>query len=73
VGATTLMPPKKRPKGRPKSLVKRGTILSLKGTAEFGTWLAEFAEFCNLTQAETIGQALVAYAETRGFRAPPRR
>ncbi len=68
-----LMPPKKRPRGRPKSEVKRGTIISLKGTPEFGTWLAAFADHCNLSQAETMGQALVSYAEVRGFRPPPKR
>lgn len=72
VGTALLMPGKK-PKGRPKSDVKRGTIIALKGTPEFGTWLAAFAEYCNLSQAECVGQALVNYAEVRGFRAPPKR
>ena len=71
--SAVLMPPKKRAKGRPKSDVKRGTVIALKGTPEFGTWLSAFAEHCNLSQAETMGQSLVAYAEIRGFRSPPKR
>jgi len=53
--------------------VKRGTIVALKGVPEFKTWLDEFARHCGLSTADTIGQSLIAYAEQRGFRPPPRR
>jgi hypothetical protein len=66
-------PMAKKKAGRPRSDVKRGTIVALKGFPEFKVWLDEFAMHCNLTTAETIGQALVVYADKRGFRAPPRR
>jgi len=59
--------------GRPKVDVKRGTIVALKGVPEFKTWLDEFARHCGLSTADTIGQSLIAYAEQRGFRPPPRR
>jgi hypothetical protein len=63
---------KKMP-GRPKATVKRESIVNLKGVPEFKTWLDEFAAYCGLTTADTIGQSLIVYAEQRGFRPPPKR
>lgn len=59
--------------GRPKVAVKRATIVALKGVPEFKAWLDEFAKHCGLSTADTIGMALGAYAEQKGFRPPPRR
>jgi hypothetical protein len=59
--------------GRPKAAIKREPIVNLKGVPEFKTWLDGLAEHCNLTIADTIGQALQYYAEFRAFRPPPRR
>jgi hypothetical protein len=67
-----LMNPKKRP-GRPKSSVRRETVLGLKGTAEWKTWLEQFAVHCRLSMADTIDQALTEKAERSGFRPPPKR
>jgi hypothetical protein len=69
------MPPKtvKRGRGRPKGTAKRETIIALKGLPEFKTWLSEFSSHCGLTQADTVGQALIVYASDRGFRPPPTR
>jgi hypothetical protein len=68
----TMAKPKRGP-GRPKGEVARETIISLKGFPEFKTWLDEFAEYCNLSMADTVGQALLEYAKLRGFRSPPKR
>ncbi len=48
-------------------------MLNLKGVPIYKTWLDEFADHCELSIADTIGQALAHYAERRGFRAPPTR
>ncbi len=64
---------KKAPPGRPKVATKRESIVNLKGVPEFKTWLDELATHCNLSLADTIGQALQSYAEQRGFRPPPKR
>lgn len=65
--------PKKRGPGRPKGNAQRETIIALKGVPEFKTWLSEFADHCGLSQADTVGQALIVYAKDRGFRPPPGR
>jgi hypothetical protein len=59
--------------GRPKAAIKRESIVNLKGVPEFKTWLDGLAQHCNLSIADTIGQAVQYYAEFRGFRAPPKR
>jgi hypothetical protein len=64
---------KKKGPGRPKATIKRESIVNLKGVPEFKTWLDEFSSHCNLSIADTIGQALQNYAEFRGFRPPPKR
>jgi hypothetical protein len=64
---------KKKAVGRPRAATKRGPIVNLKGVPEFKTWLDGFAEHCGLSIADTIGQALLHYAEYRGFRSPPKR
>ena len=66
----TLMAPKKKP-GRPKASIRRETVLGLKGTAEWKTWLEEFADHCRLSMADTIDQSLTEHAERKGFRPPP--
>ena len=71
--ATVMTPPKKRGPGRPKGESQRKTIIALKGVPEFGTWLSEFSDHCGLSQADTVGQALIVYAKERGFRPPPGR
>jgi hypothetical protein len=65
--------PKKRKPGRPKAPNRRDVILGLKGTAEFKTWLEEFAEFCRLSMADTVDQGLTEKADRMGFRPPPKR
>lgn len=71
--ATTMPPPKKRKPGRPKAGLRRETVLGLKGTPEWKTWLEEFAGHCRLSMADTIDQALAEHAEGKGFRPPPKR
>jgi hypothetical protein len=71
--ATGVAMAKKRKPGRPKAEEKREPILTIKGLAEFKEWLAEFADHCGLSQVDTIGQALIAYAKEREFRPPPKR
>jgi hypothetical protein len=65
--------PEKRKPGRPKVNAKREPVVVLKGVPDFKTWLDAFAEHCGLSLADTLGQSLIAYAEQRGFRPPPRR
>jgi hypothetical protein len=67
------MPPQKKPKGRPKSAVQRRTIIALKGTPEFAAWLADFATFARLSQADAVEHGLVCLAREKGFREPPLR
>jgi hypothetical protein len=67
------MPPKKRPKGRPRSAIRRKTVIALKGTPEFSAWLAAFADFCRLSQADAVEHGLVCLAREKGFREPPPR
>jgi hypothetical protein len=67
------MPPKKRAKGRPKASTQRKTIIALKGTPEFAAWLADFAGFCRLSQADAVEHGLVCLAREKGFREPPPR
>jgi hypothetical protein len=67
------MAEKKRKPGRPKGVTRRETVLGLKGTPEWKTWLEKFAEHCRLSMADTIDQALTEQAERKGFRPPPKR
>lgn len=67
------MPAKKRPVGRPKSTTKRVTVIALKGTPEFAAWLASLADYCRLSQADTVEHGLVCLAKEKGFRSAPGR
>lgn len=61
-----------RKRGRPrKSGPVRGTVVALKGTADWKAWLDEFAAHCRLGLADTIEQALMLYAQSREFEPPP--
>jgi hypothetical protein len=66
-------PAPKRGPGRPKSADRRGSIVVLKGLPEYKAWLDALAEHCDRTVAGTMADALAHYAESRGFRSPPRR
>ena len=70
VAVTTMA---KKQVGRPRSTVKRPTILALRGVAEYKTWLDEFAHHVGLSLADTVGMSLQAFAESKGFRPPPKR
>lgn len=66
--------PGRRKRGRPKGGEPvRETVVALKGAAGWKAWLDEFAAHCRLGLADTIEQALLAYARERGFREPPKR
>lgn len=71
--ATVIEMPPKKPRGRPKGATQRKTVIALKGTAEFQAWLADFAEFCHLSQADAVEHGLMCLAEAKGFRKPPNR
>jgi hypothetical protein len=66
-------PSPKRGPGRPKSADRRGSIVVLKGLPEYKAWLDALAEHCDRTVAGTMADALAHYADSRGFRSPPRR
>jgi hypothetical protein len=64
---------KRRP-GRPKRIgPARETVVALKGSPEWKTWLDGFAGHCRLGLADTIEQSLINYAEERVFHPPPKR
>jgi hypothetical protein len=73
VEVVALMAERKRNPGRPKGPLRRETVLGLKGTPEWKTWLQEFSEHCRLSMADTIDQSLTEHAERKGFRPPPKR
>jgi len=71
---TRMAEPMRRGPGRPKGNgPARGTVVALKGTAAWKEWLDGFAAHCRLGMADTIEQALVAYAEERDYPPPPKR
>ena len=51
----------------------RETVVALKGSPEWKTWLDGFAYHCRLGMADTIEQSLVYYARRREYRRPPKR
>ena len=67
------MTEEKRPRGRPKSAAPKANVVAMKGSPEWKTWLDAFSDHCRLGIADTIDQALMFFAENRGFRPPPRR
>lgn len=60
--------------GRPRlAAPRRGTVLAIKGSAEWKSWLDAFSSHCRLGLSDTIEQSLVHYAEKRGYPEPPKR
>lgn len=69
-----MVAPKRRRPGRPKRKgPARETVVALKGSPEWKTWLDVFAGHCRLGLADTIEQSLDFYAVERGFHRPPKR
>ena len=52
---------------------RRETVIAIKGSAEWKSWLDEFSLHCRLGLSDTIEQSLVYYAEERGYPEPPKR
>jgi hypothetical protein len=66
--------PERRKPGRPRRVgPARETVVALKGSPEWKTWLDEFSGHCRLGLADTIEQSLLCYAREREFRGPPKR
>jgi hypothetical protein len=66
--------PKRRRPGRPKrEAPRRETVVAIKGSTEWKSWLDEFSLHCRLGLSDTIEQSLVYYAEDRGYLNPPKR
>jgi hypothetical protein len=64
----------RRKRGRPRRTgPARETVVALKGSPEWKTWLDGFAVHCRLGLADTIEQSLMCYADARGFHGPPKR
>jgi hypothetical protein len=64
----------RRGPGRPKKKGPgRETVVSMKGTTEWKTWLDGFASHCRLALADTIEQSLLNYAKERDYEGPPKR
>jgi hypothetical protein len=69
-----MVEPKRRITGRPKrSEPIRETVVALKGSTEWKTWLDDFSSHCRLGLADTIEQSLLYYAKERDFKGPPKR
>ena len=65
---------KRRKPGRPKGPGPvRETVVALKGSPEWKTWLDGFSVHCRLGLADTIEQSLVYYAKEREYQRPPKR
>ena len=72
VGPMTDVQPRKR--GRPRSAgPSRETVVSLRGSPEWKSWLDGFAGHCRLGLADTIEQSLLSYARHREYGVPPKR
>ncbi|WP_422930866.1 hypothetical protein [Singulisphaera sp. PoT] len=57
----------------PQASKPRETIMSLKGTPEWSTWLAELATKFRTTKVGIIDRALAEFAERNNFQEPPER
>lgn len=58
-----------RPKGSGKGRIK--TTFAIKASAEYKTWLNEFANFLGGEMSDVAREALRLLAEQRKFRTPP--
>ena len=66
--------PERRRPGRPRRAApRRETVVAIKGSAEWKSWLDEFSLHCRLGLSDTIEQSLVYYAGERGYPEPPKR
>ena len=66
--------PERRGPGRPRRVgPARETVVALKGSPEWKTWLDAFAGHCRLGLADTIEQSLDYYAQERSYGRPPKR
>ncbi len=64
----------RRKPGRPKRIgPARDTVVALKGSPEWKSWLDGFASHCRLGLADTIEQSLLTYAKERDYSEPPKR
>ena len=69
-----MMQPKLRKPGRPKGKRPvRESVVSLKGSPEWKSWLDGFSLHCRLGLADTIEQSLFYYAKQREYGDPPKR
>jgi hypothetical protein len=66
--------PKRRRPGRPRRAgPRRETVVAIKGSTEWKSWLDRFSLHCRLGLSDTIEQSLMSYAERRGYPGPPKR
>ena len=68
-------PERRRPEGGGvrRAAPRRETVVAIKGSAEWKSWLDEFSLHCRLGLSDTIEQSLVYYAEERDYPGPPKR
>jgi hypothetical protein len=67
-GASTLMPPKKRAGGRPKTPDPKRSIASFRGTTGFADWFEWLVTHRRLPASVLIEHALIEYAERHGYK-----
>ena len=61
-------------KSKPDGPARKPVILVVRGSEEWGAWLARLAEHCRASASELADDALAAYAKQQGFpEKPPRR
>jgi hypothetical protein len=53
---------------------RQAVVLTMRGNPEWKTWLKDLSKHCHLKVSVCVDQALMEYAERRGFKeAPPER
>jgi hypothetical protein len=61
-------PPESKPKSRPEPEPERQpVVLTMRGRPEWKGWLKRLSKHCRLKVAVCVEQALMEYAERRGF------
>jgi len=69
-----MLEPNQRKRGRPKRVgPARETVVALRGSPGWKSWLDRFAGHCRLGLSDTIEQSLDYYAQERKYQRPPKR
>jgi hypothetical protein len=72
-GAAGAVAKKKKPGPKPSKEGPRESLIALKCRDEYKVWVSDFSRKLRTTPSQLIDQALVAFAESKGFKPPPER